>query len=80
MNNDGVPHHPDIAEMLRHLSSVHEELRAANRDLVDALGRSESAERIGDFEQRVALLNEIADSIAAKISIIAEAQVRGGAA
>lgn len=64
--------------MLRSLSSVHEELRAANRDLVDALSRSESAERIADFEQRVALLSELADSIAAKISLLAEAQLREG--
>ena len=64
--------------MLRSLSSVHEELSAANRDLVDALSRSESAERIADFEQRVALLSELADSIAAKISLLAEAQLREG--
>ena len=78
MNNEVVSQNPHIADMLRNLSSVHEELRAANRDLVDALSRSESADRIADFEQRVALLNELADAIAQKISILAEAQVREG--
>ena len=74
----GVRQPPDIEDMLRQLSSVHEELRAANRDLVDALSRSESAERIADFEQRVALLNGLAESIAAKISMLAESQAREG--
>lgn len=55
---------------------MQEELKAANRDLVDALGRSESTDRIADFEQRVALLNGLAESLAEKISMLAEAQLR----
>ena len=78
MNNADVTQSPNITEMLRQLSFVHKELREANRDLVDALGRSESAERIADFEQRVALLNELADSLASKISVLAEAQLLEG--
>lgn len=69
-----VPEAPAIVDMLHELSSVQQELKAANRDLVDALSRSESADRIADFEQRVALLNGLAESIAEKIAILAEAQ------
>jgi hypothetical protein len=73
-----VPQPNTIVELLHELSSVQRELKAANRDFVDALGRGESAVRLADLEQRVALLNGISDSIAEKVKALAEAQARTG--
>lgn len=67
-----------IVDLLHQLSSVQQELRAANRELINALGRSESAERLADLEQQVALLNEISDSLAERVRMLAEEQAREG--
>ncbi|MCC2635183.1 MAG: hypothetical protein K0Q43_5781 [Ramlibacter sp.] len=67
-----------IVDLLHQLSSVQQELKAANRELIDALGRAESTERMADLEQQVALLNEISDSIAERVRTMAEEQARDG--
>jgi hypothetical protein len=73
-----VIHSNSIVDLLHQLSSVQQELKAANRELIDALGRSESAERMADLEQQVALLNEISDSLAERVKKLAEEQAREG--
>jgi hypothetical protein len=76
--NTAVPQNDSIVELLHELSSVQGELKLANRDLIDALSRGESAERLADLEQQVALLNEISDSLAERVKVLAEAQLREG--
>ena len=71
-------HSNSIVDLLHQLSSVRQELKAAHRELIDALGRAESAERLADLEQQVALLNEISDSIAERVKTLAEEQAREG--
>lgn len=78
MTGERVTQSNPIVDLLHQLSSVQQELKAANRELIDALGRSESAERMADLEQQVALLNEISDSLAERVKTLAEEQAREG--